>query len=58
VFEPEEEPVVVEQPAPTIIVEQGCSTASPTTPEKAKFAFMFLLIIISGALWLIGKKEK
>jgi len=58
VFEPEEEPVVVEQPTPTIIVEQGCSTASPTTPEKAKFAFMFLLIIISGALWLIGRKEK
>jgi hypothetical protein len=58
VFEPGEEPVVVEQPTPTIIVEQGCSAASPTTPEKAKFAFMFLLIIISGALWLIGRKEK
>jgi len=58
VFEPEEEPVVVEQPAPTIIVEQGCSTASPTTPEKAKFTFMVVLFLIAGALWMIGRKEK
>ena len=58
VFEPEEEPVVVEQPTPTIIVEQGCSTASPTTPEKAKFTFMVVLFLIAGALWMIGKKDK